>query len=211
MTKAPTGGYFEKETLDIIESYLNKGINFLLTTNDHGVHGAFAPKGNSFIQDLSKNLKKEADNYVIITPKTDDSIIVHEIKHYNDSTQGENEIIVEFLKKNFSDERFQGYTNKDLFPIFQIIKEQRAYATQAKYLRSKNIKTKVVKGIIEDKEIPYLEYLEGFIQQHREIYQARYRIPYQSLLERINTIDHALADEVDFFVRSRFVESEDFH
>ena len=136
---------------------------------------------------------------------------MHEIKHYNDSTQGENEIIVEFLKKNFSDERFQGYTNKDLFPIFQIIKEQRAYATQAKYLRSKNIKTKVVKGIIEDKEIPYLEYLEGFIQQHREIYQARYRIPYQSLLERINTIDHALADEVDFFVRSRFVESEDFH
>ncbi|MDD0851681.1 hypothetical protein HBN50_01185 [Halobacteriovorax sp. GB3] len=211
MTKVPRGGVFAHDTSLILEEYLDEGIKFLLTTNEHGIHGAFVPKGNNLVTSISKNLGKEADNYIVLTPKIDDSFIVHEVKHYEDFIQKKNAEIVEFFKSKFTKESGFDFQNKDLLPIFQVIKEQRAYATQAIYLRSKDSETKVIEGMFENKEVPYMEWADSFIQTQKDIYESRYLRPYQSFVTSLRDGGASkLAAEVDLFVRSRFIESEDF-
>lgn len=211
MTNIPRSGSFTHDTSRILEKYLDEGIKFLLTTNGHGIHGAFVPKGNNLVTSISKNMGIDSDNYIVVTPNIDDSFIVHEVKHYRDYIEKKNAEIVEFFESRFSKESGFDFKNKDLLPVFKIIKEQRAYATQAIYLRSKDSETKVIEGMFENKEVPYLEWAESFIQKQRDIYESLYLKPYQRFLTFLRDGSASkLADEVDLFVRSRFIESKDF-
>tara|TARA_B100000749_G_scaffold280707_1_gene278138 strand:- start:53356 stop:54765 length:1410 start_codon:yes stop_codon:yes gene_type:complete len=192
----PRGEIFSVPTRNVILSSQKKGLNYLLTTGEHGIHAAFLPTENSFAKSMSDRLGLVAENYIIVTPKVDDSFVIHEIKHYEDYVSGERKSLIQFLEKYFPEGNELGIENRDFLPAYHVINEQRAYATQFSYLRTQD----------SSKEV------DALIAQQIKFFDELYREPYLHLLSRLEGKDAAdLAKLLDEFVKSRFIKSRDLN
>jgi hypothetical protein len=136
--------FFDRKSYKAIKDLVEKGITIALTHNHANQYALAHPCGTPFIKFTVSNLNYDLAPAIVFTKKSNRTTIVHELRHYKDYLNGYKihqeltELMIYYTSAYHKTDKV-GPDRDWIAKMFNFLKEQRAYSTQASYIQNQPV------------------------------------------------------------------------
>lgn len=174
--------FSDNQFVKMILSFINRDEPILFDLNASEYKAVVIPP--KYFEEIGL---KSSIPFVAITNKAERAILAHELKHRDDHVSGLSDNLIDELNAYF-DTSCPKCTSSDILIAYQIVSEQRAYATQFEFGKTISPKDPMkVNGLYGEINMTAADYELYMTTKEKNIFDNNYAKPFAALVKKLQS------------------------